>query len=344
MSAERIGRTLLASMLVVVGLVACRDQRPDVVDPQVQAAKKCPPGQEKKGCVVEPPPPPPGDLHLPPVVGEQLISPLRLEHTSLSWLLLTDSQRRMVLRVDPTTLQPIEGFEVDFKPLGVAGMGTSIFVGNVDGQTVDVFDADGGGFITTFGPGVAEYPTDIAADEALGRVFVLDGRRREVRVFDPSGNLVSTISGAGDLEHQLASPVAMTVDPVRQWVIVSDWGSMGGGSDIGATSIAAVKVFAYDGTFVQAVYGEGDCGLLGCSGGFSRPQSATVDASGLIYVPDMLLGEVLVFDAATWQQTNTLGAGGSFDMPSDVAFDAVGDLFIVSNRGREIQVIQGVGP
>ncbi len=334
--APRTWKYITLSGLFAVLAVAC-DQWPEPLDPQPQAAKSaCPPGQAKKGCATDPPTEPPADLHLPPVVLDQMISPLRMGHTPMGWILLTDSRLQMVLRIDPGTLAPIEGFETSGRPLGVTGLGESIFVGNATDQTIDVYSAAGGGFTTTFGPGTVHYPADLEADFNMNLIFALDGGRRDVRVFDEQGQLVSVISGPGTADDRLENPTALGLDPVRQWVMVSDYGSLNGG-------IASLKIFGYDGTFLTRVSGEGSCGMLGCSGGFSRPQGAEVDAAGLVYLPDALLAQVLVFDPATWDQTDTYGTRGFLRVPTDVRVDDLGDLFVASNRTRDVKVFRGVG-
>ena len=314
--------------------VACQDPRTSVVDPVLQAARACPPGQSKKGCDVDPPPPPVVDPQLPAVFVAGMVSPIRLDHTPLDWLLVSDSRLGMVLRIDPATLQPFQGFETQGKPLGVTALGTSIYVGNADDRTIDVYAANGGTMSSSFGHGVVEYPTDLAADTALGLIFALDGGRREVRVFDDQGTLTKVISSAGTLPDQLLNPVAVAIDPVRSWVLVSDYGSADGG-------YASLKVFGYDGTYVTSLSGQGRCGSLGCSGGFSRPQGAAVDALGMIYLPDALLSAVLVVDPSTWKITQTLGGRSTLRVPTDVVFDAVGDLFIASSRNQEVFAIRG---
>jgi sugar lactone lactonase YvrE len=128
----------------------------------------------------------------------------------------------------------------------------------------------------------------------------------------------------------------MGLDPTRQWVMVSDYGSADGGD-------ASLKIFGYDGSLIKQLSGAGSCGMLGCSGGFSRPQGAAVDAQGLIYLPDALLAQVLLYDPVSWNQTGTLGDHGFLRVPTDVVFDDFGDLFIASNRTREVQVVRGVG-
>lgn len=329
-------RPLATITLTTLAVLSCSDERPDVVDPHVQAAKACPPGQVGKSCEPELPPTPPPDPQLPGVFVEGMASPIRLDHTPLGWLLVTDSRLRMVLRIDPVTLQPYQGFGTRGKPLGVTALGTSIYVGNPDQRTVDVYAADGGRMTSSFGPGAVDHAADLAADTAARLIFALDGGRREVRVFDRHGTPLRTISGPGTLPEQLENPTALGLDPTRQWVLVSDYGSADGG-------YASLKVFGYDGTFVTSVSGRGSCGMLGCSGGFSRPQGAAVDARGRVYLPDALLSEVLVFDPATWQITQRLGGRSTLRVPTDVVFDARGDLFVASSRNQEVYVIRGIG-
>ena len=336
MDLTRSGRVLLVASIAALALAGCQDRRTGLVDPQMQAGKACPPGQVDKGCSIDPPPPPPVNYQLPAVFLDRMVSPLRVDRTPWGWLLLTDSQLRMVLRVDPVSLQPIQGIETNGKPLGVAGMGGAIYVGDVSNRTVAVYGADGGNFRKTFGPGAVEYPADMAADPAQSLLFVLDGKRREVRVFDASGSLVRTISGPGTLADQLTAPTALGLDPARQWVMVSDYGQDGG--------YASLKIFGYDGTLVRAISGQGKCGMLGCSGGFSRPQGASVDAAGRLYMPDALLAQVFVFDPATWAITSVLGGNGAFSVPTDVTVDAAGDLFVVCNWSGEMKVLRGVAP
>lgn len=330
----RIG--VVAACLLSVFALACGDER-SVLLLELQAARTaCPPGHVKRDLCGPEPPPPPGDPQLPGVFLEGMVSPLRLDWTPQDWLLVTDSRLRMVLRIDPVSLQPFAGFRTHGKPLGVTALGPSIYVGNADDRTIDVYAADGGDRTSTFGQGRVDYPADLAADHTQGLIFALDGGRREVRVFNAEGTFLNTISGPGTLDEQLLNPTAVGLDPVRQWVMVSDYGSADGG-------IASLKIFAYDGSLVHRISGEGDCGFMGCFNGFSRPQGAGVDAAGLIYMPDALLGEIWVFDPDTWTRTAVLGGQGFLRLPTDVVVDGVGDLFIASNLTHDVQVIRGVG-
>lgn len=325
------------AVIATLGVLSCTDERPDVVDPHVAQARACPPGQVKKGCDPDVPPTNPPDVQLPAVFVEQMASPIRLDRTPLGWLLLSDSRLRMVLRIDPVTLQPFQGFETRGKPLGVTALGTSIYVGNPDERTIDVYDADGGAMTSSFGRGAVEYAADLEADTTAGLIFALDGLDRQVKVFDAFGTPVRTISAPGPDPGQLENPTAIGIDPVRGWVIVSDYGSAD------ATGGATLEIFGYDGTFVTSVSGKGRCGLVGCSGGFSRPQGAAVDAQGLVYLPDALLSEVIIYDPATWQIAQKLGGRTTLRVPTDAVFDANGDLFIASSRNQEVYVFRGVG-
>ena len=83
--------------------------------------------------------------------------------------------------------------------------------------------------------------------------------------------------------------------------------------------------------------------MLGCSGGFSRPQGAAVDGAGRIFLPDALLSQVFVYDPVSGDRVGTFGERGFLRVPTDVVLDAAGDLFIASSRTREVQAIRGAG-
>jgi hypothetical protein len=260
-------------------------------------------------------------------------SPVRLALTPRGRLLVSDARRAMILAVDPLTLRAEEGFSVHGVPLGIGLLGKRVFVGNASKRTIEVYSAQGGSYQRSFGTGAVEYPNDLAVDEVLGLVFVVDGGTKEVKVFDSRGRLRGTISGPGVGGERFQSPIAIAVDRVRGEVLVSDYGS--------PTGHAAVKIFAYDGTFLAEISGQGTCGMMGCTGGFSRPQGLAVDDLGRIFVADVLLAKVLVFDRETLEQVSELGGGAgdpTLFVPLDVAVDTDGDVFVTSNRTRSVEV------
>jgi DNA-binding beta-propeller fold protein YncE len=220
--------------------------------------------------------------------------------------------------------------------LGVALLGRRLFVGNATKGTVEVYDAQGGELQRSFGPGAVEHPSDLAVDEILGLVFAVDGATRQVKVFRVRGTLHATISGPGLAPEQLQTPIAVAVDPLRAEVYVSDYGVVGGH--------AAVKIFDYNGTFIDEISGAGSCGMLGCSGGFSRPQGVAVDRQGKIYVADALLAQVLVYDRATLEQVEVLGSrDAGLRLPLDVALGADGEVYVTSNRTHSVELLVSGG-
>lgn len=257
-----------------------------------------------------------------------------MEATPGGGLLVSDSRTRAVLRVNPTTMQPDQALPVDGKPLGVGLWGGRVFVGNATANTVDVFGPDGT-WQYSFGSGAVPYPSDLAIDHGSGLVFVVAGGTREVKVFDLDGQSLGTIAGPGPDQAGLRAPTGIAVDERRREVLVSDYGEPG--------VAAAVKIFDYDGNFVAAISGDGDCGALGCSGGFSRPQGIAVDGESRIYLADALLGRILVYDRATGRALAEVGAhvadGGTLRVPLDVVLGRDGQLVVASNGTASLELV-----
>jgi hypothetical protein len=332
--------SFVTAALAVVVLGGCYDDQEFLDEqPPIRHARTCNEKQIEQGKCEDPPPPPPEpvDPYLPPVTVQSLKGPLRLDVTPTGRVLFTDSKLNMVLSADPSSLWPNQGLELDWKPLGIAFLDNMIYVGNADDETIAVFDAVGGGYLGDFGSGAVRYPTDLAADFATGTIVALDGLRREVRVFATDGTLIRTISGPGTTNDRLTAPVAVGLDPIREWVLVSDFGANG-------ANAAAVKVFGYDGTYVTAIPGAGTCNWFGCQNGFSRPQSVTVDVNGRVYIPDAVLAQVFVytFDGTNWTRNQTLGELGFYQFPTDAAIGWEGDLLVVSRMLGEITPIRGM--
>jgi hypothetical protein len=264
---------------------------------------------------------------------------MRMAGTPAGRMLVADPQGRMILRVDPAYLLPDQGFEARGKPLSVALLGDAIFVGNSEDRAIDVYEAIGGGYRTTFGQGLIERPADIVADTGLALLFVLDTKTREITVFEPDGTALRTISGPGSSDNQLLSPTALGLDRARGEVLVSDYGPEDGP--------AAVKIFAYDGAYVGLIDGSGSCGMLGCSGGFSRPQGIFVRGDQLFFT-DGLLASVEVFDRTTLAPVVSLGGRNAgypeLRLPTDVFVNDVGDVFAASYQSGSVEVFPGGAP
>ncbi|MGW8283359.1 MAG: hypothetical protein ACWGON_08685 [Gemmatimonadota bacterium] len=344
MKSRSFGWWALSAVTLTLVFGACADDREYVTDTAVFAKKDCPPGSDKKGECEEPPPPPPPpggtvEPDLPGVSPDVMHTPMRLAGTPEGRMLAADPKSRMILRVDPAYLLPDQGFEALGKPLSVALLGDAIFVGNAEGKVIDVYDAIGGGYRSSFGAGRAERPADLVADTGLALLFVLDSKARQVTVFEPDGTMIRTISAPGSGAGQLASPVALGLDPVRGELLVSDYGT--------AEGTASVKIFSYDGTYVGFIDGAGTCNFMGCRGGFSRPQGVFVRGDQ-VFVTDGLLATVEVFSRTTLAKLATLGGRNTgfpeLRFPTDVVVNAAGDVFAASYQSGSVDVFVGGAP
>lgn len=296
---------LAGALLVAHGCWREREEGPTAVDPDL------------------------GKTRLNLVGLQSFKSPLRLALTSDGRVLVTDTRLRMVLAVDPVTLTPDQGFKVSGKPLGVAATKKVIFVGNATKSTVEMFDAKRGTPQGSLGPGVVDNPIDLAVDDRARLLFVLDGTAGDIKVFDTRGRFEGTIAGP----TQLTTPMGLTVDPLRQEVLVSDWGPDGGN--------ASIKIFGYDGMFIDEISGAGRCGLLGCSDGFSRPGGLATDAQSRVYIADALLAQVVIFDRAAKKQIGALGDRPILRVPTDVLVDENANVYVASNRTRTVEMFAG---
>ncbi len=315
-----IARPLFLSL--ALGLLAgCLGDVPgggDVVDTDKPEKKDPPPATV------------PVDPHLPPT-GATRACPVRGEVPGTGWLLVTDSKRRMVFRVDTAALLPDQALQLDATPLAVGMLGDQIFVGIRERQTVEMFDASGRAIGSLGDIGAVGHPSDLAIDGGEGLVFVLDGREGDIKVFDVADRSLTGTLAAG----QLRSPAGVAVDPGRREVWVSDYGASG--------VAASVRAFSYDsetwGAVVGEISGEGTCGSLGCSGGFSRPRGLAVD-SARVYVTDAVLAQVLMFDRVTGASAGALGSGdpavSDLRIPTDVEVDGAGTLFVTSTSTARV--------
>ncbi|MFC1531417.1 hypothetical protein ACFL5T_04160 [Gemmatimonadota bacterium] len=318
------------------------DDRDMVTDADASFSKKdCPfPGHKK--CPPPPPPPPPSgpvEPDFPGAAFDALKAPLRMALTPAGRLLVSDARAKKIFTVDPVTRLPDGEVTIDGKPTAIAYLDDVVYVGNPSRSTIEKYDADGGGFAGDFGSGAVGHAMDMAVDGGAGLLFVVDGAAGNIKVFDSSGTLQNTISSRGPNPEQLTTPVGIAVNPEVSEIYVSDYGA--GPYESGE---AFVRIFTYDGTFVEVISGAGSCGMLGCSGGFSRPQGIGVSEDGRLFLADALLASVLVFDRSTKKQTATLGGRNAgipaLRVPAGVVVSG-SDVYVASSRTHSVEVFEG---
>jgi DNA-binding beta-propeller fold protein YncE len=267
---------------------------------------------------------------LPGVFITGLQSPLRMVSVPGA-VLATDSKLGMVLQIDPGSMDYSRGIRIRGKPLAIGYFGNSIYVGNAARQTIEVYNGNGGSFVHNFGHGAVLYPSDMAVDRERGVIYVVDGGRKHIKVFDYEGQVLGTISGPGSGADQLGNPIGIAIDQSRGEILLSDYGAFDGDSH------ASIKIFTLDGAYRDEISGEGSC--VGCAGGFSRPQGLAIGQDGRIYVADAIQGSVLVFDRESGQYVKAIESDGYLRLPTDVTVGVDGDLFIANNVGRTFRLV-----
>jgi len=326
------GVTILAYWLLVPALLVAGCAGDDLV-PRTGTNDPPPAGCETTGDC--PPPAANPEPSLPPTF-ETLASPVRSAITPAGRLLVVDSEREMVFYVEPGSAQPLGGFQTRGKPLGVALMGSRIYVGNVTKGTLDIHDSQGGGFRRASNPGSLEYPAGIAADPISRKLYVLDGGTGEIKVFDELGQLQRVIVRRGTGDDRLLTPTAIAIDTGRAELLVSDYGDVNG-----AGEGASIKIFDYEGNFRDVIRGDGSCGSLGCSGGFSRPQGLAA-YEGRVYLADAVLAQVLIYERSTLERVTEIGGRDlGIRLALDVAVTPDRDVLVLSNRTATVVAFPG---
>ncbi len=128
--------------------------------------------------------------------GTTLLSPVRIAFMESGPLLATDYAGRSVCLLQRKSLKVLRCFSVEGKPLAVAWAKGLVYVGNETSGTVAVYNPAGKWrFDLGSEKGSVGLPTDIAVDERNGRLFVLDGRERSIKVFGLDGSRLFTITG-----------------------------------------------------------------------------------------------------------------------------------------------------
>jgi len=258
-----------------------------------------------------------------------LDSPVRITARGTASLLVTDYGLNSACELDRVSLVPTSCFAIAGKPLGIAATADRIFVGNETLHTIEVYDRNGVKLSDM--PGTFSIPTSLAVDDATGLLFILDSGTRTITVLTYAGDPVRTITGDAAGNGMFVNPVALAVDPVRQEILVSDYGNV----NSSFSPPARIRIYTYAGVFVTAISG---------SSGFSRPQGLCVTGDR-IFVTDGWLGQVLLFTRLSSTQTASAGTLGSYGdgpgqlkLPLDVLVDPSSkDVYVTSNSAGRIE-------
>lgn len=221
--------------------------------------------------------------------------------------------------------------------------------------------------------GALSMPSDIAISPT-GRLYVVDGGRHQVAVFDLAGTRIATLGERGDEDGRFESPVGIGVDRAGNvWVadkgnnrlqMFSDDGRFrrsivleadgdavvpvdvavsGDGRElfITANNSHRVVVFSSKGEYLRDWGGEGEA-----NGQFRYPATITLDAAGNVLVVDVLNQRVQKFSPQGTYLASFGGIGGkpgTFFRPKGIAVDDYGNAYVSDSFLGTVQMFDANG-
>jgi hypothetical protein len=183
---------------------------------------------------------------------------------------------------------------------------------------------------------------------ASGNVFVAERGNYDVR--EISNGTVTTFSGTGaigSLDGPAATamydyPIALAFDHSGNLFV----------ADHDNNKVREISTAGMVSTFA----GTGAAGAMngpGATATFSAPQGCVFDASGNLYIPDLMNNEIRVITPAgivsTYAGTETQGsmdgaaASATFNQPSGIAIDSAGDIYVSDTYNNKIRKITPAG-
>ena len=259
---------------------------------------------------------------------------------------------RAMLQLNGTFGSSAAGNRTFNLPQGVAVDGTSgrIYVADTSNETVQVFDSAWNHVRNL--PGAPSLHYGVAVDAATGYVYVV-GQSGSIRIFDPDGNPVNTISG-GFLDP-FDTPSGVAVDGSTGYIYVADTyndrisildsardrvgdfrDSFSRPSGVAVDSSSGWMFVADTDNDRVRAYEPGRSRGHDLPGPFNRPNGVAVDSSsGRIYVADTDNHRVRVFDPSLDPVANFTGP---FKQPYGVAVDgSSGRVYVADTHNHSIQ-------
>jgi hypothetical protein len=212
-------------------------------------------------------------------------------------------------------------------PIGItAGKDDSILVADAELKRVVRLSADGK-TLGSFGEGVLSRPTGLVRDAANKRIYVVDTREHNIKVFNDNGELIDVLGFRGDGAGEFNAPTHISLSKNRLYVT--------------DTLNARIQVLDPAGEPLAMV---GKRGLY--LGNLTRPKGVTVDADDNIYVVESYYDHLLVFDKQGEFLLPIGGTGmevGQFFLPSGVWNDDSGRIYVADMYNGRVMILQFLG-
>lgn len=214
-------------------------------------------------------------------------------------------------------------------PFGLAASGDRVYVIEVHGHRVAVFDKQGN-WIANWGSRGGRwepYQCGVAID-ANGNIFVSDFRKNVIKKFDRENVLLKTFGSLGTGPGQFQGVLGLAIGPDDRLYALDQGGNR-------------INVFDLEGNPAGTI-GEGGAGPTQ----LSKPSGLAVDSEGKIYVADREKHKIFVFNS-DGGLSFSFGQRGSFDgefqSPRGVAIFPDGEIAVADHGNKRIQIFDKDG-
>jgi DNA-binding beta-propeller fold protein YncE len=205
-------------------------------------------------------------------------------------------------------------------PFGIAADGEGrVFIGDIHDHNVKIFDFNDKSVNFLSKTPLFETPLGMDRDRA-GNLYVCDGAKGAVLVFDPQGQPLRSIG----TKETIGKPAFLDLNEKLGRIYVSD----GIGHRIVVYDLQGKHLFSFG-------------GLGNDDGYFYSPQGVAIDSQGRVYVADHFNARIQYFDA----DGNFLGKFGErgdavrqFEGPKGLAFDSEDNLYVLDGRRTFVYV------
>jgi sugar lactone lactonase YvrE len=210
------------------------------------------------------------------------------------------------------------------KPSGVCMTGSKIYVCDIGSKLIEIIDLENGRFefFKPGGKGELKLPLGCFVDEE-GQLYVADGNRHQIVVFDEKGNYLTSFGEIDDFK-----PTSVYVSDHKIWV-----------SNIKGHRIHVYDKYTYDLIKTFPDYDENTIGFL------NQPTSVWVFRDR-IYVSDFGDFRIKIYNQS-FEYIESVGSygkmPGQFTRPKHIAVDHEGFLYVVDAAFENVQIFNDTG-